>query len=106
MGQYRVCSTHGSGTVDVHLIPTPRRSYQMDSAFAQWEEKENSTPDEEWAAMQQVVTCTTQPRHILASQTENTSTGPVVTQTLYNLGCEMVSVWKPCSQVMIKSACQ
>ena len=27
----------------------------MDSALAQWEEKENSTPDEEWAALQQVV---------------------------------------------------
>ncbi|KAK2154737.1 hypothetical protein NP493_2144g00007 [Ridgeia piscesae] len=25
----------------------------MDSALAQWEEKENSTPDEEWAALQQ-----------------------------------------------------
>ena len=28
---------------------------EMDSALAQWEEKENSTPDEEWAAVQQVV---------------------------------------------------
>ena len=28
---------------------------EMDSALAQWEEKENSTPDEEWAALQQVV---------------------------------------------------
>ena len=27
----------------------------MDSALAQWKEKENSTPDEEWAALQQVV---------------------------------------------------
>jgi len=27
----------------------------MDSAHAQWEEKEISTPDEEWAALQQVV---------------------------------------------------
>ena len=27
----------------------------MNSALAQWEEKENSTPDEEWAALQQVV---------------------------------------------------
>ena len=27
----------------------------MDSALAQWEEKESSTPDEEWAALQQVV---------------------------------------------------
>ena len=27
----------------------------MDSAIAQWEEKKNSTPDEEWAALQQVV---------------------------------------------------
>ena len=27
----------------------------MDSALAQWEEKENSTPDEEWAALQHVV---------------------------------------------------
>ena len=27
----------------------------MDSALAHWEEKENSTPDEEWAALQQVV---------------------------------------------------
>ena len=28
---------------------------EMDSALAHWEEKENSTPDEEWAALQQVV---------------------------------------------------
>ena len=28
---------------------------EMDSALAQWEEKENSTPAEEWAALQQVV---------------------------------------------------
>ena len=28
---------------------------EMDSALAQWEGKENSTPDEEWAALQQVV---------------------------------------------------
>ena len=27
----------------------------MDSALAQWEAKENSTPDEEWAALKQVV---------------------------------------------------
>ena len=27
----------------------------MDSALSQWEEKENSTPDEEWATLQQVV---------------------------------------------------
>ena len=27
----------------------------MDSALAQWEEKENTTPDEKWAALQQVV---------------------------------------------------
>ena len=29
--------------------------HEMDSALAQWEEKENSTPDEEWAAQQHVV---------------------------------------------------
>ena len=28
---------------------------EMDSALAQWEEKENSTPEKEWAALQQVV---------------------------------------------------
>ena len=28
---------------------------EVDSALAQWEEKENSAPDEEWAALQQVV---------------------------------------------------
>ena len=28
---------------------------EMDSPLVQWEEKENSTPDEEWAALQQVV---------------------------------------------------
>ena len=28
---------------------------EMDNALAQWEGKENSTPDEEWAALQQVV---------------------------------------------------
>ena len=28
---------------------------EMDSPLGQWEEKENSTPDEEWAALQQVV---------------------------------------------------
>ena len=27
----------------------------MDCALAQWDEKENSTPDEEWAALQKVV---------------------------------------------------
>ncbi|KAK2186134.1 hypothetical protein NP493_212g01036 [Ridgeia piscesae] len=27
---------------------------QMDSVLTQWEEKESSTPDEEWAALQQV----------------------------------------------------
>ena len=32
----------------------------MDSALAQWEEKESSTPDEEWAALQQVVYNTAQ----------------------------------------------
>ena len=34
-----------------------RESFEqkMDSALAQWEEKENSTPDYEWAALQQVV---------------------------------------------------
>ena len=38
-----------------------RESFEqdMDSALAQWEEKENSTPDEEWAALQQVVYNTT-----------------------------------------------
>ena len=28
---------------------------EVDSALAQWEDKENSTSDEEWAALQQVV---------------------------------------------------
>ena len=28
---------------------------EMDSALAQWEEKESSTPDEEWAALQQII---------------------------------------------------
>ena len=28
---------------------------EMDSALAQWEEKKSTTPDEEWAALQQVV---------------------------------------------------
>ena len=34
-----------------------RESFEqkMDSALAQWEEKESSTPDEEWTALQQVV---------------------------------------------------
>ena len=32
---------------------------EMDSALPQWEEKENSTPDKEWAALQQVVYNTT-----------------------------------------------
>ncbi|KAK2186598.1 hypothetical protein NP493_195g07005 [Ridgeia piscesae] len=32
---------------------------EMDSALTQWEEKEKSTPDEEWAALQQVVYNTT-----------------------------------------------
>ena len=27
----------------------------MDSALAQWDDKETSTPDKEWAALQQVV---------------------------------------------------
>ena len=29
--------------------------HEMDSALAQWEDNENSTPDEAWAALQQVV---------------------------------------------------
>ena len=34
-----------------------RESFEqdMDRAIAQWEEKESSTPDDEWAALQQVV---------------------------------------------------
>ncbi|KAK2178541.1 hypothetical protein NP493_539g02025 [Ridgeia piscesae] len=38
-------------------IISHRKSFEqeMDSALAQWEEKESSTSDEEWAALQQVV---------------------------------------------------
>ena len=38
-------------------IISHRESFEQgkDSALAQWEEKEHSTPDEEWAALQQVV---------------------------------------------------
>jgi len=32
-----------------------RFEQEMDIALTQWEEKENSTPDEKWAALQQVV---------------------------------------------------
>ena len=40
----------------------------MDSALAQWEEKENSTPDEEWAALQQVVNNTAKTPGIVRPQ--------------------------------------
>ena len=45
---------------------------EMDSALAQWEKKENSTPDEEWAVLQQVVYDTAK-----TSQRENTRTGSI-----------------------------
>ena len=32
---------------------------EMETAFVQWEEKESSTPDEEWVGQQQVVYNTT-----------------------------------------------
>ncbi|KAK2180239.1 hypothetical protein NP493_452g01006 [Ridgeia piscesae] len=32
-----------------------RENFETDSALAQWEEKETSTPHEDWAALQQVV---------------------------------------------------
>ena len=56
---------------------------EVDSALAQWEEKENSTLDEEWAAL--LRSCTTQPRYILASKTENTRTGSTPTTRSYIL---------------------
>ena len=43
------------GTNKPTKLNTANLSTIMDSAHAQWEEKENSTPDEEWAALQQVV---------------------------------------------------
>ena len=52
----------------------------MDSALAQWEEKESSTPDEEWAALQQVVYNTAK-----TSQTENARTGSTPTTRSYTL---------------------
>ena len=54
---------------------------EMDRALAQWEEKESSTPDEEWAALQQVVYNTT--KTVLESQTENTRTGSTPTTRSY-----------------------
>ena len=56
---------------------------EINSAFAHWEEKESSTPDEEWAALQQVGT--TQPIHILASQIENTRNGSTPPTRSYRL---------------------
>ncbi|KAK2178123.1 hypothetical protein NP493_561g00003 [Ridgeia piscesae] len=50
----------------------------LDSALAQWEEKESSTSDDEWAALQQ-------PRYILTGQTENTRTGSTPTTRSYRL---------------------
>ena len=45
----------------------------MDSALAQWEEKESSTPDQEWAALQQVIYNTA--KTYLGKPDKNTRTG-------------------------------
>ena len=37
----------------------------MNNALAKWEEKESFKPDEEWAALQQVVHNTAKPRFIV-----------------------------------------
>ncbi|KAK2158016.1 hypothetical protein NP493_1829g00003 [Ridgeia piscesae] len=60
-----------------------RESFEqnMDSALAKWEEKESSTPDEEWQLCNR--SYTTQPRHTLASHTENPSTGSTPTNRSY-----------------------
>ena len=52
---------------------------EMDSALAQWEEKDSSTPDEKWAALQQVVYYTAN------SQTENTTNGSTPTTRSFRL---------------------
>ena len=56
----------------------------MDSAFAQWE-KESSTPDEEWAALHQVVYNTVET--YFASQTEKPRAGSTPTIRIYILLC-------------------
>ena len=55
----------------------------MDSALAQWEEKENSTPDEYWAALQQVVYNTA--KTYLGKPDRNTRTGSIPTTRSYRL---------------------
>ena len=62
---FRIRQKHnrqGTGTptklITANLSPISHREsfeQEMDSALAQWEEEESSTPDEEWAALQQVV---------------------------------------------------
>ncbi|KAK2177278.1 hypothetical protein NP493_608g00006 [Ridgeia piscesae] len=59
---FRIRQRHGTSnptklnTTKLSTI-SHRESFEqeMDSALAQWEEKESSIPDEEWAALQQVV---------------------------------------------------
>ena len=54
---------------------------EMDSALAQWEEEENSTPDDEWTALQQVVYNTA--KTYLGKPYKNTRTGSTPTITSY-----------------------
>ena len=57
---------------------------EMDSALAQWEEKENSTPDEEWAALQQVVYNTAK-TYLGKPDRKKTRTGSTPTTRSYRL---------------------
>ena len=51
----------------------------MDDALAQWEEKESSTPGEEWAALQQVVYNTAKTYLGKPDRKKNTRTGSIPT---------------------------
>ena len=57
---------------------------EMDSALAQWEEKENSTPDEEWTAVQQVVYSTAK-TYFGKPEKENIRTGSTPMTRSYRL---------------------
>ena len=56
---------------------------EMDSALAQWEEKKTQHQTRNGLLCSR--SCTTQPRHILANQRENTRTGSTPTTTSYRL---------------------
>ena len=99
---------------------------QVDSALAQWEEKESSTPDEECATLQQVV-CNTiktylcnperkrqywfdpndQKLHTLMSRRDQTHQSVLKTRstrsttTLYKDACRLLQKTHPCTEVRL-----